>query len=397
MAYDVMKAQNYEVKQPGTSDTDLHSDFTDFIVDTALFHRALDVTSGAGNALQNFRRTLHTALANPGLDTFAYTSVDYYVFNAVNLVVVGGVATGGTQLEGPTFDYANTRLGIATTAGMSNIQKLHVLICGHNFVNVTHADPLMHLPTPTFSTDVEYALDDRNGDGFVIHLINNTRGVGSLGGLIANILLAIRNTIPIVSRGIYDANIQRDLMTDLLRVIINYAASVRSSLVTQAIASAYAVDPVNVLHLSNLLEDQIFKTISNVVHKYAPVTTRGVAANDASKELWDGVYMKWNQLSSDAQSFYKANLNFMKRNGNDWNIISEAEMGTSIPDAQFANYRVNIKKVNLTHPCPVFFNLIPKLAVNLFDKVLYTDAAQGKHSVAHAIWQAVAAPTRRLS
>ena len=62
MAYDVMKAQNYEVNQPGTSDTDLHSDFTDFIVDTALFHRTLDVTSGAGNALENFRQTLHTNL-----------------------------------------------------------------------------------------------------------------------------------------------------------------------------------------------------------------------------------------------------------------------------------------------------------------------------------------------
>src|SRR5437868_6497748 len=51
-AYDVMKAQNYDVKEPVTSDTDLHADFSGFIVDTALFHRAVDQNIGnASNIL----------------------------------------------------------------------------------------------------------------------------------------------------------------------------------------------------------------------------------------------------------------------------------------------------------------------------------------------------------
>ena len=96
--------------------------------------------------------------------------------------------------------------------------------------------------------------------------------------------------------------------------------------------------------------------------------------------------MKWKQLSPEAQSFYKSNLNFMKRIGTNWDVIPDAEMGTPIPDAQTMSYRVNLKKVTLINECPVFFNFIPKLADGLFDKVWYTDAAQGKQSIPHATW-----------
>src|SRR5947207_2459459 len=69
-AYDFMKAQNYDVKEPGTSDTDLHYDFTDFIVKLANFHRTVDKATGGGNALEQFRLTLNEDLAKDNSGSF---------------------------------------------------------------------------------------------------------------------------------------------------------------------------------------------------------------------------------------------------------------------------------------------------------------------------------------
>ena len=42
IAYDIMIAKNYDNKPPEMSNNDIHPDFTDFIIRTALFHRSVD-------------------------------------------------------------------------------------------------------------------------------------------------------------------------------------------------------------------------------------------------------------------------------------------------------------------------------------------------------------------
>ena len=53
-AYDIMRAANYDRKDQAR-DNDVHWEFTDFVIKTALFHRKIDAPTGAGNRLELVR------------------------------------------------------------------------------------------------------------------------------------------------------------------------------------------------------------------------------------------------------------------------------------------------------------------------------------------------------
>ena len=252
-AYDIMKAQNYEAKQLGSSDTDLQSDFTDFIIDTALFHRALDVTTGAGNALQNFRQTLHTELNN-AVRTRSFTNVgggDRLIFETTE---------ANSHYVGVDNTYALNRLGLqaAVPAGQTNMQKLLYLVTGLKFNGIAGAPPIP--ASMTFVADVQNVLN-AGVTGLVEGLINPAR---ALGGAIN--LVPIRAIVPGTQLATFNADIARELVVDLERIIINYSNSI-PTFAAVANAIAYATDPYNVSRLSNLLENQIFQTISKCCTK----------------------------------------------------------------------------------------------------------------------------------
>lgn len=54
----IMTARDYEKKEPGMFDTDVHYEFTDLIVKTAFFHKEIDKSSETGSRTEQIRKTL---------------------------------------------------------------------------------------------------------------------------------------------------------------------------------------------------------------------------------------------------------------------------------------------------------------------------------------------------
>jgi len=60
-ALDIMMAENYKVKTSDMRNNDIHNDFTDFIINTALFHKSIDNKTGSDINARNF---LNSVLKN---------------------------------------------------------------------------------------------------------------------------------------------------------------------------------------------------------------------------------------------------------------------------------------------------------------------------------------------
>ena len=61
-AWSVMSAANHE--NSGMNDNDIHPDFTDFIVQTALFHRELDKSTKTGTVVDQLWQNIYNAVYN---------------------------------------------------------------------------------------------------------------------------------------------------------------------------------------------------------------------------------------------------------------------------------------------------------------------------------------------
>jgi hypothetical protein len=121
------------------------------------------------------------------------------------------------------------------------------------------------------------------------------------------------------------------------------------------------------------------------------LNTAGVA--DASRILWNDIYMKWDQLTPASKQFYNMYMNFQQLDvgTGTWQTISDNQMGQEIDPNNYAQYRVNLKKVSAggagLKACPRFFNLVPKVSPKIFNNIWFSNSTGNKIKVTG--WQNV--------
>ena len=114
-----------------------------------------------------------------------------------------------------------------------------------------------------------------------------------------------------------------------------------------------------------------------------PAPAPALVRSDALDVLWDGIYDKWNTLTTREKGDVNAVLRFQKKTANGpWTDIQDNDMGKQIPLNEYGNYRINLYKgATMTDKCPTFSRVLPKFDTAFFgSRIWYTSTNNGIQS-----------------
>lgn len=356
-AYNLMKAEDYSNKQPGESNNDVHCDFTDFIIQSALFLREIDQPTGRGfYRSDEFRNLIRAQITDPNTRTSVLGTV-------INNDQIFGVASGDTG-----YDQRNLRGILAFPGGFnqSNAVKLNTVLtmmasspAGINYLSSTINNLVDGIPGAN--------------NGLMYFIRNNP--------FIINQLNIYSNRIPGSNIDIFKQAFYNNVSNNIKAYLFQYANSLREEIAKyrtpRALRDNIARNPEFVTRLSQGIEDSILQALDDVYKTYAPQPTVAAGKSESAK-LIENVYGKWNSLSDDARNFYKKFIQLQRFDPTTktWTTVPETEYGTPIDPRNLSLYRINVIKTSLGTNIPAFVNLIPKFTKknNLFNDIWYTDS-----------------------
>ena len=115
-----------------------------------------------------------------------------------------------------------------------------------------------------------------------------------------------------------------------------------------------------------------------VVPGAAPVAVPLVSKTQVIEQIWKNVYGKWNTFTALERDIFNSVMSFQTLDvaTGQWSPIATNNMGAPISPANYANYRVNLKKTAIGEMCPNFIKYLPKFDPTSFGtKVWYTNNA----------------------
>lgn len=364
-AWSVMSAANHEDNN-GMLDDDIHPDFTDFIIQTALFHKKIDKSTKYGTILQKL-----------------FNNIDIIIYkmfndNEINPKIFSSINHSGLEFNKSAIHNGNIHLNHIKPVGTVNYTLMDVIL----------------------AIIISIALNKKNTESEInqtkiFNFSNNTAGNALIAGnnsirfLIDTYLKAkpFPNNKNLIDFVLLDAPV-KDTIQELQNVavdVLNLHLLIRDniypklvSIMTTNFANIYKISRQSDFNYKTYLNStqgmkfkkdfindikQSFKLgIEQVIndHFNSIYTT---ASEPFSENFIKNVYGKWNSLSEDSKIFYKTLISLEKLNPTKkWELVNtnfeeEAKLVSTNKD----RYRINLKKTNIGDITPFFYNLIPRI------------------------------------
>jgi hypothetical protein len=377
-SFNLMKAEDYNRKEPGMSNNDVHWDFTDFIINSALFLRSIDQPTGRGAVNpEELRTTINQQFTNPtncqGDQGFCKVSPGETIF--------------GVDNPRTLFSQAKANLNLDQSANNnSNIKKLLTLMVGLLLQNGNGSN---NVPVTAFPDVLQRAINavvtgDNYNNGIVSYLVQNpeiNRKFDQYMGRLqpGETSAAFKANLRSAFTGALSSKLVQEVTGLLSRIQGKNGITAARDLITDATTD----------QLARSLEDAIIDAVNGVYSRNVAASPNMGGSNLSN--LVNSVYGKWSNLSDESRNFYKRFFSLMRYNTstNQWEAVPESEYGRPMDQRSSQNYRVNLTKGTLFQEAPAFVNLIPKFSKkqNLFNDIWYTNS-QGRHvKISTAGWQ----------
>lgn len=311
-AYNLMRYENYENKPAGADNKDLAADFTDFIVQTALFHRSVDMPSGR-SATADAEAKVGTEFINGPAGT---------ANTLANVTANGNI--GARDVSAAHTAYTNGGAALATVLNaMSNLEKLTMALYDNAQTINTNvlASGVSDLAVGALDTTIDAYTADAN----------------------------TRRAIKADFRNLATLNIQRVLNGE-------------QSVVSQAAAKAFVETQANQAALAAKIQPAVARALREAIDRNLPRNTQLTTGSNLVS-----LFANWDNLSTSAKQFYGMYLNLYK----DGAKVPASEI-SQINGANIGSYRVNLVKKTIGTQVPRFVDLIPKVPAS-FVNAWYTN------------------------
>lgn len=364
-AWSVMSAANHEDNKDMLDD-DIHPDFTDFIIQTALFHKTIDKSTKYGTLLQELFNNMDIILYN----MFNDNEITPRIFSKIN--------HSGLEFNKSAIHNGNIHLNHIKPVGTANYTLMDVILSIIISIAQNKNNKVSEINQ---STSFNFS-NNTAGDAFIAgnksirFLIDTYLKAESLPhttNLIDTVLIepSIRNTIQKL----------QEVVVDVLNLHLLFRDNIYPKLVsimTTNFANIYKISRQSGFDYKTFLNStqgmkfkkdfindikQSFKLgIEQVIndHFNSIYTT---ASEPLSENFIKNVYGRWNSLSEDSKIFYKTLVSLEKLNStNKWELVNtNFEEEAKLVSTNKIRYRVNLKKTNIGDITPFFYNLIPRI------------------------------------
>lgn len=423
----IMFAKNYSqsAKQNGMNDNDVHNQYIDFIVRTALYHKELDNPTLVGSGLDTVRKSLQEGLQELLSDKLSKL---INVGNLASLLdsrawiyISQPTAPGSAHAQLNTISLRS--LGITENSEFREYLNAVIMLMSlsNNLGNV--------IPFPNDFNSLKNAqvfspvkLVDRRGNEKTSkgatyfntfeynmrQLVGDCNNSGDLGASVTgNLCLvskfdgsstsAAKNIDSILRKnGKSPADKQQiltEMMNGMVEEIIQYTMALHREL--GGIASIHARfnnDPAQLKDMlkqlnnnNNLLESlktnllsQVFKVVRSLVNEKTNASFTPVDRNSHATRLFENVFLNWQNLDREAREFYRKHLHVFRQVGNVRGqnaLLSSSQngwedIGDRVEDANFlrslnrSEIRINLMKEHPGSVNVLFGKTLPFLPVS---------------------------------
>lgn len=398
---DLMFAKHYENKLPGMDNTDIHYEFTDFIITTALYHRSIDRSSTPTEPFLGiklaFDRNAEKLFNDPvvGGKLLGKFDINKSVVNTQG-DTINNNANITNQLDGLIAYFVTFADNIRDTVSVQAESRALSELLGnrkYEFNSQVYDANSKTYNDVIFTADANQLLQniisvcdtDKNAipSAILCYMLGN--GQYNLDPTpiqtIEKLQLSNINT-----KVIFDK-----FMKNVDKCVIPYLDMFFGEIVYTTLGQNKPDknELVNRFHkkyfsdIAIMISALMFTAFKDALSEAVSVPHETLD-NQLAKDLWDAVYAKWNNISYESQRFYKTYLTIMKKIDTKWVVLDEedyiqkAEEVASNP----GSYRFNLTKV-IDPRCnsemasvPKFSFVIPYLdeqVISVVKKIWYTD------------------------
>jgi hypothetical protein len=356
----IMLAKNYNssVKDSRMGDDDIHNEYVDFIVRTALFHREIDNPTTLGSNLAGLKESFSQATE----DLLSQSLKD--MAPQVNPALKAFMK--GVSMRDTFLDFINEVIISKTVKGEDVKQAIVWLVgdCNSSSGALNVRGSLGNLCMATWYT----------GSG-TSSASNNIAKIFA-----ANSSSATTSTILNVS------TVLRDVLTShavRLNSVLNLVAKpdVTDVRILQGLTNdAHRLDS----QLKGEIVDAVYDALRKTLNSVASGNFTTVEQNHHARILFDDVFMNWANLNPHAREFYRWHLHIFRKVGNSIGV-SSAEAGWDDIDVDDVNFvrdvknlnknevRINLMKVRKGSENVLFGKTLPFVPVSRISKLWYTD------------------------
>lgn len=425
----IMFAKNYNqsAKQNGMADNDVHNQYIDFIVRTALYHKELDNPTLVGSGLESTRNSLRE-----GLQELLHEKIG-------NLVSIGNLST---LLDSRGWIFQSTPSAVPS-GGQGQVNQISLRSIGitensefREYANaviilMSLSESLLGAP-PTDLSSLKNApvlspvkLSDRRGNektskgathinSFEYHLrkllgdCDDTANLGT--SITGNLCLVSKfNGTSASAAGNIMSILQKNGKTpaDAQRVLAEMTNGMVEEMTRYSMALHRELGGLNAIHarfrdnyaqatqvvkdmlkqvnnntgllesLKDNLLSEIFKVVRSLINVQVDTSFVSVDRNSHATRLFENVFLNWQNLDREAREFYRAHLHIFRQVGNtrgQFNVLGSAQngwedIGDRVEDANFlrslnrSEIRINLMKQRAGSADVLFGKTLPFLPV----------------------------------
>lgn len=360
-AWGIMSAENHE-DNSGMNNTDIHPDFTDFIVQTALFHKEIDKSTRSGTLLEPLTQSINQSVYN----ALMTQSSNFNNISSANLSLNQPALSANQQ--NPTSissilpqNYTNLDALIATLVSIGRDRPV-----GSSLDQTTQLNFNNPFGNKTLGDYINTFLDQ----GLLNTVFNDQKVANSLNDLKE----AAGQNNPSIVQQAKDASKKNlvNLLNDRFVSIINNSNRSNfdySNLLSNSQnGNNFKLQLIN--DITQAIKAGIDQTISN--NFGATYTT---ASNKYVEQFIDKVFAQWDNLTDDTKNFYKTLITLEKigPNGKWQSVTDQIENEAKNISMAKDRYRVNLKKIAIGESIPYFWYLIPKIP-SISSRLYYYDS-----------------------
>lgn len=419
----VLRCKNFNNKNSNMNDDDIHNEMTDYIIETALYHKNLDKSVEAGTRLQSLRDTIkrvskcmaHSTIngGNPAiLSTGGLFTMDN---NNIHTPKDDNVSNAIKELDLDNKNYSAFEQIVIKTLKVikDNNANLYEIIKDNNLYefsdkidelideNKNYINSGKNILDIALRNEYNIMTKDHNGD----RLRNGDRAPPEVtnkyfnfGGENQNIDDAVCSFDYIIKQleNSNGSNIKKILYEPLLKTTENFELTIAKNTVrsyiyilkknedlkkfishipvTESQSKEYLLNNIketfnevskNYDHYQKFLENSVMGTVKKIIVPLFPSQCTKTDSNDKVKNFFDNIVNKWNNLDTQSAGTYRNIMNVI----NDNKIVNESEYCNLKGGS---NTRINLKKISPGSNVTLFEQYIPE--VENAEKIFYTDS-----------------------
>lgn len=361
MAANVMFVKNYINASAGGPE-DLHNEYVDFIVRTALFHRELDYPTDVGSGMGEIRKVLNDASTAALRETW----------RNIKTVIRAPLPSLRAMLND-----SDSLVQVLNAVSIAAVQSGSVLSDKGSLLNAQVDGKYVRNILKDLAN-----CDKTSGSNYCYGAYLNPGSGKSISDVIQQISAGSGVTL---DRAIRDsvmygfADIAADHMFNTLQ---SEAGGILA--VTAALASGGADEILNRLkrlndgQLQNLnaaLVQHIYDSIKSIVKAGTSGFYKDMSYGGAPDEFFQNIFGNWEKLDSEAREFYREHVHVFKRDGDNWidlmkNGFDFNPRGIALNPA---NLRINLMKSSKGSDMTLFNHTLPWIKVGT--KINVTEAS----------------------